>query len=361
MVQFCSQKQCNVIFRKTQITRVSSKRLMSKVTAYARLLRIPGIGALALPPVIGALTVGMFDTYNLILLFAIGAFSSVYGFILNDYADVELDKLIKALHGKPLVSGEISRKIALIISILLIFLTFIFIFILWFGKTFDNYKIMALICIILAGILGSIYNLYGKKIPGSDFFVAISMALVFLFGALSFGKPTIITWIIFVLTFNQTLHMNAVEGGIKDSDHDHLMDVKNIALCSGVTVDKSNILIPLRFKLFGMGIRLFSSVFLFLPFVAYGYEYSIGQIVLLLFLTAGMLFFSFRLLNIYRFDRDLIRKYIGVQSYLRYSLVPVMLIGLIGWMNSAFLIFFPIVWYIIFTPLLGEKLFKPRM
>ena len=57
---------------------------MNKICAYARLLRIPGIGGLAIPAVIGGLTVGVYDFYNLLILFIIGALASVYGFILND-------------------------------------------------------------------------------------------------------------------------------------------------------------------------------------------------------------------------------------------------------------------------------------
>jgi 4-hydroxybenzoate polyprenyltransferase len=334
---------------------------MNKVAAYARLLRIPGLGGLAIPPVIAALTVGVYDFYNLVILFVIGAFVAIYGFVLNDYADVELDKLINELHGKPLVSGDISKKNAIAICVFSILFTFLFIFILWRGETLDNFKFAALICIFLAGILGSFYNLYGKKIVGSDFIVAISVAFVFLFGALSFGEPTVFTWIIFLLTFNNLTHMNAVEGGIKDADHDYMMGVKNIALSSGVKVDGDKIFIPLYFKVFGMGIRSFSAFLLFVPFIFYGYGYYIWQLIILAIATVGAIYFSVKLLSIKTFDRNTIRKYIGIQSFLRYSLVPIMLISVIGTMYSIILIVFPIVWYIGFAPLLGEKLFKPRM
>jgi 4-hydroxybenzoate polyprenyltransferase len=334
---------------------------MSKIAAYAKLLRIPGLGGLAIPPVFGALSVGVYDVDILVILFIIGSFSAIFGFILNDYADVELDKLVKELQKKPLVSGEISRKNAVAISIFCIMFAFLFSFILWRGTYFDDLKFAAILCIILAGILGSLYNLYGKKVPGSDFLVAIAMAFVFLFGALAVGEPTIITWVIFLLTFNQTLHMNAVEGGIKDSDHDHIMGVKNIALSSGVKVSKNKITIPSSFKVFGMGIRLFSACLIFIPFVFYDYEYYLWQIIFLALVTFIFLFFSAKLISIKKFDRSKIRRYIGIQSFLRYSLVPIMLISIISLQYSIILIIFPIVWYIIFTPLLGEKLFKPRM
>ena len=322
---------------------------MNKIIAYAKLLRIPGLGGLAIPPVIGAITVGVLDFYNLLILFVIGSFAVIYGFILNDYADVELDKLVKELRGKPLVSGAVSRKNAIAICVF------------WRGETFDNYKFVALLCIFTAGVLGSIYNLYGKKIVGSDFLVAISMAFVFLFGAFSFGVPTVLTWVIFLLTFNQTLHMNAVEGGIKDADHDYIMGVKNIALSSGVKVDGDSVFIPIPFKAFGMGIRLFSAALLFVPFVFYGYDYHVWQIIILALAILGVLYFSVKLLSIKTFERNTIRKYIALQSFLRYSLVPIMLISFIGIVYSVVLIIFPIVWYLIFAPLLGEKLFRPRM
>jgi len=335
---------------------------MNKIVAYARLLRIPGIGGLAIPPVIGAITVGVFDFYSLTMVFIIGALAALYGFILNDYADIEVDKLAKDLHGKPLVSGDISTKNALIICIFFILFSFLLVGILWYGQTIDYLKFTALLSLFIAGMLGSTYDFYGKKIVGADFLVAISVAFVFLFGALSFGQPTIITWIIFILTFNQILHMNAIEGGIKDADHDPEMGVKNIALSMGVKMRGVNITIPDGFKIFSIGIRLFSATLLFLPFVLFNYNYYIWQLVILGLAILGVLFFSIKLLSIKIFNRNKIRKYIAIQSFLRYSLVPIMLISIVPTiLYSVILIIFPIVWYIAFTPLIGEKLLRPRM
>lgn len=335
---------------------------MKKIVAYARLLKIPGIGGLAIPPVIGAITLGVYDFYNLTIVFIIGALASLYGFILNDYADVEVDRLAKDLHGKPLVSGDISIKTALIICIFFVLLSFLLVGILWYGQTIDYLKFTALLSLFIAGMLGSIYDFYGKKIVGSDFLVAISVAFVFLFGALSFGQPTVITWIIFILTFNQILHMNAVEGGIKDADHDPQMGVKNIASSMGVKIRGMNITIPTGFKMFSIGIRLFSAILLFLPFFIFNYHYYVWQLVILALTIIGVVFFSIKLLSIKIFNRNKIRKYIAVQSFLRYSLVPIMLISIVpSILYSVILIIFPIVWYIIFTPLIGEKLLRPRM
>jgi len=334
---------------------------MNKVSAFAKLLRLPGIGALGVPTVIAALTVGETNIYNLILVFIIGAIACVYGFILNDYADIELDKLVDVTRKKPLASEAISKKGALITTIFMMLLAFFFVSVLWYKQTLDIYKFLAILSIIIAGFLGSIYDIYGKKIVGSDFLVALSVAFIFLFGALAFAKPNIITWIIFVLTFNNLLYMNAIQNGIKDADHDYKMGVRNIALKSGVKVDGDSLFIPLSFKVFGMGIRLFSACLLFAPFIIFGYEYHLWQLIILAVFTLIFLFISTKLLSMKTFDRSKIRKIIGVQSFLRYSCVPVMLISIIGLKYSILLIIFPIVWYIIFTPFLGEKQFKPRM
>ncbi len=334
---------------------------MKRAVGLARLIRLPGIGALGTPPLIGALTVGVFDIPSLIILFAIGALAGIFGFILNDFVDAELDRLVPELQEKPLVSGVIQRKTAVFICALCAIFAFFLLIILYHGQIVTTGRVYAALMLVLAGILGSIYDMYGKKLPGSDFLVSISMAFLVLLGALSFGTPNVLTWIVFVLTFNQSLHMNAIEGGIKDADHDYKMGVLNIAYIAGVRVDGEKLTIPWPFKAFGLGIRLTSAFLFFTPFLFFGFEYPIWVLVLLAVATAIVLFFSFRLVMMNRFDRDRIRKYIGLQSFLRYSLVPIMLYPVIGWLAMLILIVYPIVWYIAFTPLVKEKLFKPRM
>jgi len=332
---------------------------MGKFHAYAKLLRLPGLGGLAIPPVFGAISVGIYDIHRLTILFLIGCMATIFGFVLNDYADVELDSLVEELKSKPLVNGSIPRKNAVAIVVISVILSFFFIALLWKNETIDELKFAAIVSMSIAGILGTIYNLYGKKIAGSDFMVATSMAFLFLFGALSFSKPNLLTWVIFLLTFNQTLHMNAVEGGIKDADHDYIMGVKNIALTAGVEVKGSKISIPWHFKLFGMAIRLFSAFLIFVPFI-YGLKYYIWQILIILALILLVLYLEIKLLWMKKFDRKEIRKTISIAAFSRYAIVPFMLISKAGY-AAIFLAIFPIAWYILFSPLSGVKLFQPEM
>ena len=335
---------------------------MTNLPEYIKLLRIPGLGGLAIPPVIGALTVNPnIDFITLLLLFLIGSLAAIYGFVLNDYADVELDTLSAELKKRPLVSGKISEKKAVGICTFCVITAFLLIFILFHGKIIEGYIFAAAISIVIAWFLGSIYDFHSKDFIGSDVLVAFSVSLVFLFGALSIGNPTILTWIIFILTFNNLFHMNAIEGGIKDAEHDREFGVKNIAIKTGVRVNKKYILVPNKLKAISFGIRIFSSILLLIPFILYNIDFYIWQIALLILSISLMIYLTKKLLFIKEFNRDKIRKYISTQSFLRYSLVPIMLISTIGLLNSIILIIIPIAWYIIFLPISGEKILKPRM
>lgn len=334
---------------------------MGKISAYATLFRVPGLGGLAIPPVIAALTVGMFDFVPLVILFFIGVFSIIYGFILNDYVDINVDKLSKELNERPLVSGAIQPSTVIWLCFSCIVLTFLCFFILFYNQPITQSRFLAVLCIIVAWLFGSIYDQYGKKMVGSDFFVALSVAFVFLCGAFAVGVPNLYTWIIFVLTFNHLLHMNVVEGGIKDADHDYLMGIQNLASKAGVKVLEKKLIIPTRFKVFSLGIRFFSIVLLLLPFAYYHEPYTTWQLVLLILAILSVLFYTLKLLTLQTFDRKCIRRYISILSFLRFSLVPIMLISFIGPMTSFIIILFPIVWYILFTPLTGAQLMRPRL
>lgn len=334
------------------------------VADYARLMRLPGLGGLSIAPVFGAIslfssqfTVSLQD---LGLLFLVGIFSAIYGFVLNDYIDVEVDRLSQELSERPLVKGTISKRTALIICILCIIGAFTIIFFFFYRNHPSFY--LGILSIILSAVLGSLYNIFGKKIIGSDFLVALSEAFLVLFGVFMVspdGSLTIFSWLIFLLTFNQVLYLNAVDGGIKDADHDVLMNVKNIALTSGVVVTAEKQLhIPTSFKSFGLGIRIFSACLVFIP-IFYGIHYAWWNLGLLLVIVGCVIYGSAKLLSTKIFDRKQMRKSISIQTFLRYFYVPLMLLPIIGALSAFLLIIFPFVWYLLFTPLIGGKIFQP--
>jgi hypothetical protein len=219
---------------------------------------------------------------------------------------------------------------------------------------------IGILCLIISAISGTIYNYYGKRFIGSDILVGLSEGLLVLFGGyivLESGSINIITWAIAILTFNQMLYMNAIEGGLKDSDHDYLKNVKNLALKLGVKVDKNkNLIVPFSFKAIGMSIRFFSAGLLFIPFMFYTSLYEFWHLSILILFTAFFLFLSVRFITLTKFDRNKIRKLIMGQALVRYMVVPIMLIPFIGNLYAFILIILPFVWYAIFTNFIVEKL-----
>lgn len=304
---------------------------MRKISAYAKLLRVLGIGT----------------------------FASVFGFLNNDSIDVELDRFADDFQKKPLVSGEAGKKNVSVISFFLAFSTFFFVALLWYNQTIDYYRFMALICIILAGFLGTIYDEFGKNIAGSNFLVAISVSLIFLFGALSFHQPNLITWIIFILTFENILYMKGVQNGIKDSEHDYKLGVKNIARSLERKVEENSIVISRSFQAFDFGMRLFSAVIFSFPFVLLGYRYSLWQIILLVLLIVTYFYFDIKLFSIKTFNSK--KNQTDQYNSNIFTLFACSSYAFFNYWNTSILSFNTnanSMVYCVHT-LLGEKLFKP--
>ena len=338
------------------------------ISDYLRLMRIPSLLGMALPLIFGAISVNIFSPFLLIPLFIIGGLSGIYGFVLNDYIDSDLDKTSKELSKRPLVNGKISKKTAKVIIFTCFIGAYLTVFI--FFYRFDIIFFTGLIFLIIADILAGVYNLYGKVLIGSDFLLALAQSLYFLFGAvmvLQNESINVLTWVFFVLIFTQMLYMNAFTGGIKDADHDFHFNVKNIALSSGVRINEDNtISIPLLFKIFGVGLRCFFSILIFFPYVFYNIPYESHQIIILIALVFSMLYFSIEMFNTKQFNRTKLRKSITIQLFIWYLIAPVMLLSVADTYSEIisiifFLIIIPLMWYISFTLLINDKIFEPNI
>ena len=320
---------------------------------YIKLVRLPGWGGYCITAVFGAITVGVLDHLTLALLFIIGGFVTLYGFVLNDYIDVETDIISKELSQRPLVKGSIPRLHALLISLGGVIGAYILIFLGMIQGLFLQDGLILLVFSI-AVVLAAIYNIYGKKFPGSDVFVAGASTLYFIFGALAVSPTlTLLTWVVAIVTFFQVMYLNTIMGGLKDADHDYKRGVKNIALILGVKVTKDRLFIPLSFIILAFFFRASSLIVMFTPFfLIEGFPYEIWQPFVMAGMFLGVLLATFKMMRLSTFERNELRKLISIQAFLRYSIVPVMLLMVTGYSIAAFLIFFPFLWYAIFNKIL---------
>lgn len=334
---------------------------------YAKLFRLPGLGGLSLAPVFGAISIielGVkIEFIDIVLMFLIGLISAIYSFVSNDIVDIEIDKLSKDTKKRPLVTGTISIRTAVFISIFCIIIGLFIAFYFYYRNHISFY--LGLISMFMAAVLGTIYNVYGKKFATSAFVAALAESFLVLVGVFLLsptGDLSIFTWIIIILMFNQILFMTAVTGGIKDADHDYILNVKTLALSSGVKITKDKKLaIPISFKLFGFGTRFISAIVLFVPFAFFNVKYKYWEILLLAFIAITVLFFTIKLLNLKSLKGDKAAKFAGLQGIIRYAFIPFLLLPVIDISYALILIIFPIIWYIVFTPISGMKLFKNIM
>jgi len=331
-----------------------------KILEYAKLLTFHQWGVSCLTGVYGALSAGEFDFLPLFLLALTGVCFTVYGAVLNDYVDVDVDKMSKDLQDRPLVKGSILRKNALYISISAPVIAYLIFFIGMYLDVFI-FDIFSLMVITLGVFFGAVYNFFGKKIIGSDIFVAFASSFFCLFGAMLVSNTiSNLTIVIVCLVFLQIFYMNSVIGGLKDADHDYKMKTKNIAYAMGVKINKK-VIIPISFKIFGLLFRISSAIILFLPVLFFrDFPYLIWQPVLMLVMLIAIFYITIKMLTIKKFDRNQFRKLISAQTFLRYAIVPVMLLSFIGIRFFLFLIIFPILWYAIFNKIIYGNLFQPK-
>jgi len=342
------------------------------IRRYLEISRLFNMGLTGVAPVLGALSMWTTNTpcnfttlSMLFVLFCIGCFSHVYGFVLNDLIDIKVDKLSNELFARPLVSGSISRKKAAIFAV--VCMIFSFILSIFFFKGLVSYILLVSI-LIFAYVLATVYNFSSKKYPGMDFFVAGAIFFLILFGAATVSIDQLLSspliWIVASIGALQVLFMNMFNGAIKDIDHDEKGLANTLAIKLGAKTHKGVITLPTSFKTVGYTVELVRSFLIFLPFLILTPFNQVGEIDILLRIVALLLFTIITLYSIYKlfsiktFDRNRIRKWIGIIVIVMYSTTPIMLSSL----NLYFILvaFVPPLWFISSNLVLHGTVLEPK-
>jgi 4-hydroxybenzoate polyprenyltransferase len=326
------------------------------------------MGLTGIAPVLGALsmwTISEVTLFQLFVLFCIGCFSHVYGFVINDLVDIKVDKLSNELFARPLVRGSISRKKAAIFAVAC--MIFSFILSIFFYKGLVSYILLFSI-LISAYILATIYNFASKKYPGMDFFVAGAIFFLILFGAATVSTTQLLSnpliWIVALIGTLQVLFMNMFNGAIKDIDHDEKGLANTLAIRLGAKTRKGVITLPTSFKTVGYAVELTRSFLIFLPFLFLTPFNQIGEIAILLRIAILLMFTIITLLSIHKlfsiktFDRNYIRKWIGIIVIVMYATTPIMLSSL----KLCFILvaFVPPLWFISSNIVLHGTVLEPK-
>lgn len=330
-----------------------------RVGVFLQLFRIQTAVATASAPLLGGMVMGLRDGVLLFLLFVVGLLLHVYGFVLNEIFDVEVDRKSGDLQGKPLVSGDISVRQAygvVVVSVVVLCVVM--------GVVFSS--VVSFVLLVISLVLAGVYDVFGKRLVGADFVLAGSFFFICLCGSstvsLEFSLVAILLGLIF---FIQIVFNNAVEGGLKDVDHDFLAGAKTLALRLGVVVDKGVLRVSKRFWLFSLCVKGVFVVLVLWLGVQPGLQVLFGEgflvFVIAFLLLLGSVFFMVRFLRLGVFDRSRLKRLFSGHEMSAYAALLLMLYPVIGLEWSVFLIVLPLVWFLVFNMGLYGTLLEPRV
>lgn len=331
----------------------------SNLLDYFRLLRLQTAAATATTPLLGALVMGQRDLFSLVILFFIGILYHIYGFVLNEYVDVEVDKKSAHLRKKPLVSGNIKIEHALYITVGSLALSCILIII--FFPT-----IYPISFFLLALLLGGIYDVFGKKIPGCDLILGLGFFSLCLSGASTISTNfTTVTFIVCFIYFFQIVFNNAIEGGLKDVEHDYLAGAKTLAITMGVTIKKGRIAVSNLFIAFAYGLRM-----IFIGFIIYliiqpeiRISYNTTPILPIILIIPLVIFFItlYKFLHMQKMERGKLKRLFSVHEIVSFFILLIALSPLLGLWITVILFLLPSLWYLLFNTVLYGKILQPQV
>lgn len=318
--------------------------LASTLRQWLKLARLQAGAATAVTAVFGAILLmpkGNPDSVHLITLFIIGLLFHFYGFVLNEYADIEIDRYSEELSDKPLIRGTIKKTRALIAALIAVAIAFATAVILF-------RSVYATSAFLVAILLGAVYDIKGKRFFGADFVLGMSIFFFCIFGALTVSTDlTSVVYVAAFLFFIQLAFQTGVTGGMKDIPHDYIAGAKTSPVYLGCRVVGKKLMVTRNFGIYVVGIKAVHTLAVLIPFwldLFELYDPTILQLSILLLLLTLMWATTIKALSFKVFNRVKLMKLLGAQEIVTYPIVSILIMGVIGIWNALFLLFFPIVW-----------------
>jgi len=161
---------------------------------------------------------------DLILGFMVGFFISTSALILNDYFDIEADKINRPT--RPLPSGIIKPPAVIVLWIITSIIGFFVAF---------QISYIALLVVMLFWIIGFLYNWkFKKRGLFGNLMVSSSVAITFIFGGIIVGNPwNVIVWSFAFIAFFINLGEEIASDAL-DMKGDEKINSKSIAINMGM-------------------------------------------------------------------------------------------------------------------------------
>ena len=297
--------------------------------------------------VFSALCNGQFDFFYLLVLFIIGILSHIFGFLQNDYFDIEIDKESEYVSERPLVKGMVSRKGVLFLILFSFFASIILAYLFFFTP-------LSFLTLLLSSFLVTIYNKYSKRMPGMEYILGAGVCALGLFGALTVSdvlSPLVIFIVLFVLTKYVNVSVN-----LKDVKYDSKRGIKTTPMILGVRAIDDELRIPAVFTIYAFSIRGINIGIALMPFLT-------GEVSMFLYglpipiicfsiLSTLIIYTQWKMLSTPLSERAKMIRYAGMLEILTYFLLPVVLMS---YLTENINIFAPIL--LIVVPPLWVKFY----
>jgi 4-hydroxybenzoate polyprenyltransferase len=314
---------------------------------------------LGFTPVFGAIANGESDYINLTALLCIGLLAHIFTFVQNDYYDMEIDRKSEYVSNRPLVKGNITQKKAVVLFfstfLISVFISIVFLF-----------SLYSLVVLLFSFLLMTFYNKYSKKHFGMEYVLGMGVFTYGIFGALTFSNNiSNLAIIVSFFGFMQWLFSVGISANLKDVEYDNKLGIKTTPMIFGVKSIKNDLIIPISFKIYAIGIKILHILIAVLPFYL-GYTsifaYNI-PIPLFLFIIVSiiLLYFTIKIIINPKKERDKMLIYAGLQEGFTLLLLPIFLLSILidkfGGIQTLLLIlifiFWPLFWFRI---LFGKKM-----
>jgi 4-hydroxybenzoate polyprenyltransferase len=239
----------------------------------------------AILPLIGASSVSAtLSGEQIVGLVAAAVSFHIYVSLLNDVADLPLDRINPRRADYPLVRGAVLPSQALVVVFAQIPIAAALTA--WLGGSVWAYAAF------LLGIgLMTLYDLFGKRVPFApliDVMQGVGFAAMTLYGAAIVGRPTRLTWITFLLIVVWMTLTNLI-GGLRDLSTDSQFGAYTTPIFFGARSRGGRLDIPARMALYGHAV-LMILIGLELSALAYndfGYTPATRVAVMVLVLVLG--------------------------------------------------------------------------
>jgi 4-hydroxybenzoate polyprenyltransferase len=327
---------------------------MSIIIEYFKLARLHSSVLSGLTPVLGAISVGVLDIVPLSILFLIGICTHIFGFVFNEYMDIEIDRTAEHLSSKPLISGTIPKDAALGFAFSSIIIGYFLLG--YLLLLYDSNAIFAVIIYTLSWLSIGVYDLFSKSVRGSDLALASWTGGLCLMGGFAVVQtPNLLLFVIAWLAFLQLLIQNIL-AGLKDTSQDSSGSGTTTSIRMGVRLIGSRLEIPARFQSTIYWLKISHFIFVFVPFFFGWLILGFGQLFFILLFLVLIFYLVYSIFNAIIFKREVLLRKIGLHEIISYSIVPVMFFGIIGLVEIIMLIIFPIIWLAFFMRIMYGRL-----